>query len=94
MVLEERLETLCGGQVFDGQRSLATVMAPQHPVGVPDATLALRWAFAVELRGIEPLASPAEIGAELRRLFDGVVKATSLCPAAMRRRVTRRNSAS
>jgi hypothetical protein len=68
-VLEQGFETLCSRKVFDGQRSLAAVMAPQHPVGVPDATLALRWAFTVELRGIEPLLVPAEMKCELRLLF-------------------------
>jgi hypothetical protein len=33
----------------------------------------LSWASAVELRGIEPLALPAEMGSEQRRLFVCVV---------------------
>lgn len=32
-------EALCGGEVFEGQRSLAAVVAPQHPVGTSGAVL-------------------------------------------------------
>jgi hypothetical protein len=39
MVLEQGFETLCSRQVFEGQRSLAAVLAPQHPVGVSGAVL-------------------------------------------------------
>jgi hypothetical protein len=34
VVLEQRFETLCSREVFEAQRSLAAVLAPQHPVGV------------------------------------------------------------
>ena len=34
-----RLETFCSRQVFDGQRSLAAVLPPQHPVGVSGVIL-------------------------------------------------------
>jgi len=37
VVFEQSLETVCGGEVFEGQRALAAVLAPQHAVGVPGA---------------------------------------------------------
>jgi hypothetical protein len=39
VVLEQCFETLCSKQVFEGERSLAAVLAPQHPVGVSGAVL-------------------------------------------------------
>jgi hypothetical protein len=36
VVLNQRLETLCGGKVFEGQRSLSADLAPQDAVAVPE----------------------------------------------------------
>jgi hypothetical protein len=39
MVLQQGLETLCGGEVFERKRALAAVFTPQHAVGVSCADL-------------------------------------------------------
>jgi hypothetical protein len=38
-VLQQGLETPCGGEVFESQRALAAVLTPQHAVGVSCAVL-------------------------------------------------------
>jgi hypothetical protein len=37
VVLQQGLETLCGREVFEGQRTLAAVLAPQHAIRVAGA---------------------------------------------------------
>jgi len=39
VVFEQRLETLCGAQIFEAQLALAAILAPQHAIGVSGAVL-------------------------------------------------------
>jgi hypothetical protein len=39
VVLQQGLETLCGSEVFEGQRTLAAVLAPQHAIRVAGPVL-------------------------------------------------------
>ena len=39
VILEQGFETLCGREVFESQRALAAVLAPQHAVGVTRTVL-------------------------------------------------------
>jgi hypothetical protein len=39
VVFQQGLETLCGGEVFEGQRALAAIVAPQYTVGISGAVL-------------------------------------------------------
>jgi hypothetical protein len=39
VIFQQGLETLCGGEVFEGQRALAPVLPPEHAGGVRRAVL-------------------------------------------------------
>jgi hypothetical protein len=39
VILKESLETLCGREVFERQRALATIVTPNDSVGLPSPIL-------------------------------------------------------
>jgi hypothetical protein len=87
--LEQGLETLCGGEVLEGQRALAAV-SPQHAVGVSGPVflsvllattqkVPLSCGFLVELRGLEPRHHPAKQALSRALCLSVLLRACSVC---------------